>query len=47
MKILTLTAAILLSGCDSSGITIIKKPVTFDEQRKQLSLHLSRLGKMK
>ena len=38
MKILTLTAAILLSGCDSSGITIIKKPVTFDAQRKQLSL---------
>ena len=37
-NILTLTAAILLSGCNSNSVTIIKKPVTFDEQRKQLSL---------
>ena len=35
-KILLLTTAIQLSGC--SGITIVKKPVTFDEQRTQLSL---------
>jgi len=37
-NILALTAAILLSGCNSNNVTIVKKPVTFDEQRKQLSL---------
>lgn len=35
-RILILTATVLLSSC--SDITIVKKPVTFDEQRTELSL---------
>jgi N-acetyl-anhydromuramyl-L-alanine amidase AmpD len=35
-KILLLTTAIQLSGC--GDITIVKRPVTFDEQRTKLSL---------
>ena len=36
--LLTLTITIVLSGCNSDNIAIIKKPVTFDEQRTTLSL---------